>query len=246
MNAGTPDRMVKAPLGPRPAQFHLGFLKSRWVRLTMMVGGIVLAYALPILQPPVITTPDSDFGGVMVSAASFALVAVGLNIVIGYAGLLDLGYVGFYAVGAYTVGVLTSEHGHWPFLLLLPVAAVIAMISGVLLGAPTLRVRGDYLAIVTLGFGEIIRLIAVNWGWVGAASGISDVPKPPSLELFKIPHLVWNGGVASIDLDTTTTFVRFGVLDQVPYYWLALTVILLILLADKALQTSRVGRAWEA
>src|SRR5215213_11666916 len=133
--------MVKAPLHARPARFELGFLRSRWVRLTMIVVGIILAYALPILQPPVITTPDSDFGGVMVSAASFALVAVGLNIVIGYAGLLDLGYVGFYATGAYTVGVLTSEHAHWPFLLVLPVSIAVTMVTGVILGAPTLRVR---------------------------------------------------------------------------------------------------------
>jgi len=218
----------------------------RSVKLLLIAALILFLYALPLLDPPFISPSESDFGGVLFNVATYVLVALGLNVVLGYAGLLDLGYVGFYAIGAYTVGVLGSLHGSVPFLLLLPVAAVIAMISGVLLGAPTLRVRGDYLAIVTLGFGEIIRLIAVNWGWVGAASGISDVPKPPSLELFKIPHLAWTGLVASIDLDTTTTFLRFGVLDQVPYYWLALTVILIILLADKALQSSRVGRAWEA
>ena len=93
---------------------------------------------------------------------SYALVAVGLNIVIGYAGLLDLGYVGFYAVGAYTTGVLTAQHWHWPFLLALPVAIAVTMVTGVILGAPTLRVRGDYLAIVTLGFGEIIRITITN------------------------------------------------------------------------------------
>jgi branched-chain amino acid transport system permease protein len=119
-------------------------------------------------------------------------------------------------------------------------------VSGVLLGAPTLRVRGDYLAIVTLGFGEIIRLTAVNLGWLKGNSGISNIPRPPSLEIVGIPHLSWNGGVASIDLDTRTTFLKFGVLDLIPYYWLALTVIIVILFADKALQNSRVGRAWEA
>jgi branched-chain amino acid transport system permease protein len=218
----------------------------RPVKLVLIVLLVLFLYALPLLDPPFISPSESDFGGVLFNVAAYVLVALGLNVVLGYAGLLDLGYVGFYAVGAYTVGVLGSLHGSVPFLLLLPLAAVVATISGVLLGAPTLRVRGDYLAIVTLGFGEIIRLIAVNWNWVGAASGISDVPKPPSIELFKIPHLLWNGGVASIDLDNTTTFVRFGVLDQVPYYWLALTVIVIILLADRALQNSRVGRAWEA
>jgi len=149
--SGTEDRMVKTP--SQPARFDLGFLQSRSVRLSMIVVGVILAYALPLIRPPFLTTTDSDFGGVMLEAASFALVAVGLNIVVGYAGLLDLGYVGFYAVGAYTTGVLTSQHAHWPFLLALPVAIAVTMVTGVILGAPTLRVRGDYLAIVTLGFG---------------------------------------------------------------------------------------------
>jgi branched-chain amino acid transport system permease protein len=218
----------------------------RPVKILLMVLLVAFLYLLPLLNPPYISPSGSDFGGVLFNVASYVLVALGLNVVLGYAGLLDLGYVGFYAVGAYTVGVLGSLHGSVPFLLLLPLAAIVATVSGVLLGAPTLRVRGDYLAIVTLGFGEIIRLVAVNVGWLGAAAGISDVPKPPSIELFEVPNLVWNGAVASIDLDDTTTVLRFGVLDQVPYYWLALTVIVVILLADHALQNSRVGRAWEA
>jgi branched-chain amino acid transport system permease protein len=256
MSAGTPDRMVKAPLRGRPAQFDLAFLRNRWVRLAMIVVGIVLAYALPIINPPLITTPDSDFGGVMVAAASYALVAVGLNIVIGYAGLLDLGYVGFYATGAYTVGVLTSEHWHWPFLLALPIAIAVTMVTGVILGAPTLRVRGDYLAIVTLGFGEIIRLTVRNTGWLGAAAGIKDIPSPPSIGpdevgadqdgIFQIPHLAWHGLTPLIDNDHKTPFLVFSVLDAIPYYWLLLTVLLVVLFADFLVKESRVGRAWEA
>ena len=256
MSAGAPDRMVKTKLPGRPARFELGFLGSRSARLTMIVVGIVLAYALPIIEPPVITTPDSDFGGVMVSAASFALVAVGLNIVIGYAGLLDLGYVGFYAAGAYTTGVLTSEHWHWPFLLALPCAIAVTMVTGVILGAPTLRVRGDYLAIVTLGFGEIIRITILNTGWLGASAGIKDIPSPPSIGpdevgathdgIFQIPHLAWNGLTPLIDNDNKTPFLVFSVLDAVPYYWLLLTVLLVVLLADFLIKESRVGRAWEA
>ncbi len=138
-------------------------------------------YALPLLRPPVITTDRIDFGGVMFSSAAFALVALGLNIVIGYAGLLDLGYVGFYAVGAYTTGVLTAQHWHWPFFLVLPIAIAVTMVTGVILGAPTLRVRGDYLAIVTLGFGEIIRLIVTNVEWLGAAGGIKNIPHPNNI-----------------------------------------------------------------
>ena len=139
--------------GSGPAQAGQDRALGRWSRC--------FAYALPLLEPPFISTPDTDFGGVLFTVAIYVLVALGLNIVVGYAGLLDLGYVGFYAVGAYTVGVLTSEHATLAASCWRSRSRSLAtMISGVLLGAPTLRVRGDYLAIVTLGFGEIIRLIA--------------------------------------------------------------------------------------
>jgi branched-chain amino acid transport system permease protein len=176
--------------------------------------------------------------------------------VIGYAGLLDLGYIGFYLVGAYTTGVLTSEHWHWPFFLALPVAIAVTMVTGVILGAPTLRVRGDYLAIVTLGFGEIIRITVNNTEWLGASAGIKDIPAPPSIGpnpvgptgdgLFQIPHLAWQGATPLIDVDRKTAFLTFGVLDAIPYYWLILTALLLVLLADVLVKSSRVGRAWEA
>lgn len=215
-------------------------------KIALMVLAALFAYALPVLKPPLITTPDTDFGGVLFLVAVYAIVALGLNIVVGYAGLLDLGYVAFYAVGAYTVAVLTSEHAHWPYFLAIPVAVAAAMASGLLLGAPTLRVRGDYLAIVTLGFGEIVRLSAINSDWLGAAAGISRIAKPPSVELFAIPHLTWDSGMPLIDLGHKTIFLRFGVIDLVPYYWLALTVIILVLIADVLIKNSRVGRAWEA
>jgi branched-chain amino acid transport system permease protein len=227
-------------------------LRARWeglpkpVRILLLLLGAVLLYLLPLLDPPYISPSGSDFGGVLFNVAAYVLVALGLNVVLGYAGLLDLGYVGFYAVGAYTVGVLGSLHAKLPLLVLLPMAAIVATVSGVLLGAPTLRVRGDYLAIVTLGFGEIIRLTAVNLDWVGSAAGISNVPRPPSIELFSLPHLSWDGGIASVDLSDKTTFLKFGILDQIPYYWLALTVIFLILVGERLLVHSRVGRAWEA
>src|SRR4249919_3735041 len=239
-----------------PQRFELPWLHSRQARLLMIVGGIILAYALPIIRPPLITTPDSDFGGVLTEMASYALVAVGLNIVIGYAGLLDLGYVGFYATGAYTTGVLTSQHASWPFLLVLPISIAVTMVFGVILGAPTLRVRGDYLAIVTLGFGEIIRIVILNTGWLGASAGIKDIPSPPSVGpdpigvdqdgLFQIPHLAWHGLTPLIDNEHKTPFLVFGVLDAVPYFWLALTALLVVLLADFLIKESRVGRAWEA
>jgi branched-chain amino acid transport system permease protein len=207
---------------------------------------LVFLFALPVLNIPVITTPDSDFGGVLFTVTTYVLVALGLNIVVGYAGLLDLGYVGFFAVGAYTVGVLGSAHGKVPWLLAVPVAVVAALISGIILGAPTLRVRGDYLAIVTLGFGEIVRLTAVNSGWLGAASGITEVPRPPSVTIFSVPHLDWSSGSPIVDLSNTTTFLKFGITDQIPYYWLGLMVIFVVIFFDRRIKDSRVGRAWEA
>jgi branched-chain amino acid transport system permease protein len=216
------------------------------VKILLWVLMGVFLFALPLLNIPVITTPDSDFGGVLFTVATYVLVALGLNIVVGYAGLLDLGYVGFYAVGAYTVAVLGSEHGHLPWLVTVPIAVVAALVSGIILGAPTLRVRGDYLAIVTLGFGEIIRLTAINSDWLGGNAGISNVPRPPSIELGEIPHLDWTSGPPVVDLDTTTTFLKFGISDQIPYYWLALVVIAAVVVADILIKDSRVGRAWEA
>ena len=196
---------------------------------------------------PVITTPDSDFGGVLFTVSTYVLVALGLNIVVGYAGLLDLGYVGFYAVGAYTVGVLGSAHGKVPWLLCVPVAVVAALISGIILGAPTLRVRGDYLAIVTLGFGEIVRLTAGQLGLARRRRPASPrCPGRPASSLFDVPRLDWSAGPPVVDLDNQTTFLKFGVSDQIPYYWLALMVIIVVMFFDKLIKDSRVGRAWEA
>ena len=207
---------------------------------------VLFLFALPLLNIPVITTPDSDFGSVLFTVTTYVIVALGLNIVVGYAGLLDLGYVAFYAIGAYTVGVLGSAHASLPWILTVPVAVLAALISGTILGAPTLRVRGDYLAIVTLGFGEIVRLTAVNSGWLGAAAGISEVPRPPSVSIISIPHLDWSNGPPVVDLGDTTTFLKFGISDQIPYYWLALMVIMVVLFFEGRVKDSRVGRAWEA
>lgn len=220
------------------------------VKVPLIVLAVLLVYALPILNPPIISTPDSDFPTVLFTVTVYAIVAVGLNIVTGYAGLLDLGYVGFYAAGAYTVGVLTVYHFAWPFLLVLPVAMVITLLSGVLLGAPTLRVRGDYLAIVTMGFGELIRITIRNTAWLGGTSGITSIPAPQSIGapggLFQIPHLFWDGFNPLIDLDRSTKFLVFGVLDATPYFWLALTALIIVIFLERRVKTSRVGRMWEA
>jgi branched-chain amino acid transport system permease protein len=229
----------------------------RLTKVVLVALFAVLVYALPLLRPPLITTDRIDFGGVMFACAAYALIALGLNIVIGYAGLLDLGYIGFYATGAYTTGVLTSYHWHWPFFLALPVAIAVTMVTGVILGAPTLRVRGDYLAIVTLGFGEIIRIVVKNTEWLGASAGIKDInhpnsigpaPKPPFEPggFFAIPRIEWSGLVPSLDHEHPTHFLVFGARDAIPYYWLLLTALILVLIGDRLVKASRVGRAWEA
>jgi len=150
-------------------------------------------------------------------------VALGLNVVVGLAGLLDLGYVGFYAVGAYTVAILSSQHANLPWLLCMPIAVLVSMVAGVILGTPTLRLRGDYLAIVTLGFGEIIRITANNVEWLGDSRGISNIATPPSIGPLK-----------------------FTVLDAKPYFFLGLTTILIVIFLLRRLENSRVGRSWNA
>lgn len=171
-----------------------------------------------------VNTPGTQFSTVLNDQVIiFVLVALGLNVVVGLAGLLDLGYVGFYAVGAYVVGILTSQHASLPWIVALPIAVLVSMLVGVILGTPTLRLRGDYLAIVTLGFGEIIRISAKNLDWLGASRGISDIGKPPSIGPLK-----------------------FGVIDPKPYYWLGLTLVFLVVFCLYRLEESRVGRAWTA
>ncbi len=245
VGGGRPSAPVSLRSRLRSMRDKMGRLPKP-VKIILMVFAALLAYALPIINPPILSTPDTDFGGVLFIVSVYVLVALGLNIVVGYAGLLDLGYVGFYAVGAYVVAVLTSQHASWPWLATIPIAVMVTMVTGVILGAPTLRVRGDYLAIVTLGFGEIIRLTAVNSDWLGAAAGVPKVGKPPSIELFTVPHLNWDSGVPLIDLHRETTALKFGVIDIVPYYWLVLTVVIIVLFGDMLIKDSRVGRAWEA
>ncbi|MGQ0521597.1 MAG: branched-chain amino acid ABC transporter ATP-binding protein/permease [Actinomycetota bacterium] len=151
----------------------------------------------------------------------YVLLALGLNVVVGAAGLLDLGYVAFFAVGAYTTAVLTTSHG-WTAWEALPFAVIFAMVAGVVLGAPTLRLRGDYLAIVTLGFGEIVRIVAQNSASLGEARGISGIAHPSQLGPWKFALL------------------------PLPYYYLALAAIGVALVVVVRLSHSRVGRAWAA
>jgi branched-chain amino acid transport system permease protein len=195
-----------------------------------LIALIVIAFYLMPFWPKVpvlgwiIDTPGTNFAGVLADqVVIFVLAALGLNVVVGWCGLLDLGYVGFYAVGAYTTAILGSQHANLPWLLCLPIAVLVSMGAGVILGTPTLRLRGDYLAIVTLGFGEIIRITANNLNWTGGPRGIINIPHPPSIGPLK-----------------------FGVLDAKPYWYLGLTVILIVLFFLTRVELSRVGRAWTA
>jgi branched-chain amino acid transport system permease protein len=201
----------------------------RYARRSLVALLVISFYLMPFWpKVPVlgwiIDTPGTNFSGVLADqVVLFVLVALGLNVVVGWAGLLDLGYVGFYAVGAYTTAILGSQHANLPWLLCLPIAVAVSMAAGLVLGIPTLRLRGDYLAIVTLGFGEIIRITANNLDWLGGPRGIINIPHPPSIGPLK-----------------------FGVLDAKPYWYLGLTVILIVLFFLSRLELSRVGRAWTA
>ena len=174
----------------------------------------------------------------------YMIIAVGLNVVIGLAGLLDLGYVGFFAIGAYSVALFgspsspvteairnrfdLSEGWAVAFAVCVPIAIALTMISGVILGAPTLRLRGDYLAIVTMGFGEIIRIVARN----------SQLDRWPQRRR-RDPEAPGPGGPGD-----GRPF--FNVLDIYRWYWLALAVLVIMILAVRRLESSRVGRSWLA
>ncbi|GAA0425516.1 branched-chain amino acid ABC transporter permease [Actinoplanes capillaceus] len=221
----------------------------KWQRSLAFVAFVIFLYYLPYLGIPGLTWLRTDYiangnnwAGVLFTCAVYVLIAIGLNVVIGLAGLLDLGYVGFFAVGAYSVALFGSTQSpivkslqaqfglseEWAvaWAVCIPIALCLAMISGVLLGGPTLRLRGDYLAIVTLGFGEIIRIVVRNVEWSGGPAGVAAIPGPQ--------------GKPSPDNNI------FGLIDAKPWYWLALTTVLLIVFLVRRLENSRVGRAWLA
>ena len=226
MEAGR-ARGRKGPLQP---------LRDKWnslpraVQWAWLLIAVAIAYALPYLNFfPLTTEPGNDWPLACFAMAVYALVAVGLNVVVGYAGLLDLGYVAFFAVGSYTAAMLTSPDSPFvkiPYLWTIPVAMAITMTFGVILGVPTLRLRGDYLAIVTLGFGEIVRILATIIPAMKGQVGFQNVGHPPGTNAKGVPI--------------------FSNSDGTPWYWLTVTVIIVILLLVGNLERSRVGRAWIA
>ncbi|GAB4587323.1 branched-chain amino acid ABC transporter permease [Nocardia sp. IFM 10818] len=220
------------------------------------VPAILLLALLPLFPPPLLDTPGTSFGGVMAQFAMVALIAIGLNVVVGQAGLLDLGYVGFYAVGAYTVGLLTSPNSPWNqtdggwldkgwgWLACVPLAIAITAISGLILGSPTLRLRGDYLAIVTLGFGEIVRLLADNLGEITNGSlGLAGIAYPRIGESETHPNGYFSSGnLGNPDTSNLLNKANSGTW----WYWLGMALVIVVLIVVGNLERSRVGRAWVA
>ena len=168
----------------------------------------------------------------------YVMLGWGLNIVVGLAGLLDLGYVAFYAVGAYSYALLAKTFG-LSFWVLLPLAGILASFWGILLGFPVLRLRGDYLAIVTLAFGEIIRLVLINWcALTNGYAGISGIPRPT---FFGIPFNADDNGFAAV------FGLQFSPLYRILFlYYVILALALLTAFVTVRLRRLPVGRAWEA
>ena len=207
--------------------------KHPWL---VWLGFALIGIALALL-PFALAQVGTSWVRITNYAILYILLALGLNIVVGFAGLLDLGYIAFYAMGAYTYALLASPHFnlHLPFWVILPIGAAVAAFFGLLLGAPTLKLRGDYLAIVTLGFGEIIRIFLNN---LSRPINITNGPQ----------------GIARIDpfrLDgfsfgSYETFLGIELSGPIKYYYLLLAVVLGVIVVNVRLQNSRVGRAWEA
>jgi branched-chain amino acid transport system permease protein len=241
-----------------PAFYRAQFASNprRVILLTLMVIGIfaypLIYQAIPSSITRALPLPSST---VVVFMLIFGIMAIGLNIVIGFAGLLDLGYVAFYAIGAYTAAFLASPHFggvsivlfsdlpagfpgiHLPFALILVFAAAVAAMFGALLGAPTLRLRGDYLAIVTLGFGEIVpiffkNLVNVNFSWF----------------FIRLENANLTGGPLGINpIDAPSYFgIKFGVISGWAPVYLGLGLVIIAIVIARNLERSRMGRAWMA
>ena len=206
---------------------HVGTTSGNFNKVVLFVVIAVALFYPPMATPFWQTVLVSEIG-------IYVLLAIGLNVVVGWAGLLDLGFIAFYAIGSYTtaflVGVLPVRPPHWailPPLAAIPFAIAICLLAGLMLGAPTLRLRGDYLAIVTLGFGEIIRIAAIN-----NPANFTNGPRGA----INIPHPHLNLGFVDIQWS----------LDALPYWYLLLVLITVIVLLFTRLENSRLGRAWAA
>ena len=207
----------------------------------LLIGAILYPFLADILtggSPSALISLAGDAG-------VYVLLALGLNVVVGFAGLLDLGYAAFFAIGAYTYGLLASEqlvstfhHAvHLPFWPLLLMALFTAAFFGIILGAPTLRLRGDYLAIVTLGFGEIVPRVFRNLSITGSVNGVGPVDQPT------LPYW-FNGPWVGLPFSIVENY-NFA-LDPLAYYVLMFILLVVAVIAVTNLHNSRLGRAWMA
>lgn len=185
-------------------------MKSKKIRIITLALFFLIALILPFVV-------DNYWIDVASLTLLYIVLAQGLNVVAGYAGLLDLGYAAFFAIGAYTTGILMTVLD-WSFWATLPVASILAAISGIVIGSPAIRLRSDYLAVVTLGFGEITRIVAMNLEITGTATGIFAIPKP--------------------------TIGGFTFSTQIDFYYLILFLAVITIVITVRLGNSRLGRAW--
>lgn len=226
------DRGVFRPRVAKPAALRTAqqaLQRAPAVRYAALAVALLIAIIYP-------TTLSPFWQGVAVEQIGiFVLLALGLNIVVGLAGLLDLGFIAFFAIGAYTTAYFTgSLPVQPPFVLnaffVIPIAIAVAMLAGVILGGPTLRLRGDYLAIVTLGFGEIVRILAVN-GDNFFGTNVTDGPR--------------GAAIPGLSVDAFGFTYDFG-LQNLPYYYLLLAFAVAVIIMFRNLENSRVGRCWTA
>ena len=204
--------------------------RNKWI-------GIVLIAIALIALPFVLAMVGTAWVRITNFAILFVLLSLGLNIVVGFAGLLDLGYIAFYAVGAYVYALLASPHFglHLPWWMILPIGAFVACVFGILLGTPTLKLRGDYLAIVTLGFGEIVRIFMNNLSDpINITNGPKGISTIDSIKLF------------GLDFGNNTRIGDFVLSGTIKYYFFLLVIMMIVILINFRLQNSRIGRAWEA
>jgi branched-chain amino acid transport system permease protein len=220
---------------------------SPWARRAAVAAGVLAAICFPLL----FSDPGAGWVDTATISMAYVIMALGLNVVVGYAGLLDLGYVAFFAIGAFCTGWFMSSFYagadihvgvsaltrqlpgiHLNFLLVAPIAMALCALAGMLIGLPTLRLRGDYIAVVTLAFGEIVRVFAINGSSIHLAKGAT----------------LTNGrqGITPVDqLDLPFT-APFNSLNLRPWYWLALALVLSVLFVNVRVRDSRIGRAWIA
>ncbi len=208
-------------------------------RVVNVMGWIALGASIAL---PIVYSDNRYVVDTATTVLIYVMLGWGLNVVVGLAGLLDLGYVAFYAVGAYSYALLSTQYG-WGFWEALPVSGALAASFGILLGYPILRLRGDYLAIVTLGFGEIIRVILVNWTeFSGGPNGISSIPRPSFFGL-EFTRSAPEGGHSFASFFG----LEFSAMHRLIFlYYLILVLALLTHVFVSRLRRLPVGRAWEA